>query len=144
MKQILKDSKWHTWTPHYQSHLLRLHETPYGDLYISDGRYFIRKGTEVTRIPDFAAPSIYRRGGIQMNTTTEQIGKYSFLNGFEKTQEGQYLIDKLRYFRLSAAAQRKVEAIESKYSYWVCINTTYADILRQRDESARVWYERNR
>lgn len=67
------------------------------------------------------------------NRFTFWLGPYAFVNNFEVTKEGKYLIKMLEHVRLSAAAQRKVNEILSTYAFWVQVDQQMIDIFKKRE-----------
>lgn len=80
------------------------------------------------KIPHYLARSL-----LSKNSFTFWIGPYAFVNEFETTAEGKYLIDMLKYSRLSTAAQRKVDNILDTYKFWVQVDEQFMSILKERD-----------
>ena len=82
----------------------------------------------VLAVPGFMAQSL-----LGNNTLTFWIGPYVFINGFETTAQGKYLIKMLEYPNLVPASQRKVDTILDVYKYWVQVDESFMEILKKRD-----------
>lgn len=82
----------------------------------------------VLAVPRFMAQSL-----LSNNTFTFWIGPYVFINGFEATAQGKYLIKMLEYPNLVPASQRKVDTILDVYKYWVQVDESFMEILKKRD-----------
>lgn len=124
--KILKHSKHHSFTKYYMQNLLPVHNTELGTLYrMHNGDYYLSPDPDtIVSIPYYAAHSM-----ISMNRFTFWLGPYAFVNEFEHTPEGKYLIKMLEYPRLSAAAKRKVDNILDTYSYWVQVDEQFMEIM---------------
>lgn len=82
----------------------------------------------VLAIPRFMAQSLLCNNGL-----TFWIGPYVFINGFEATAQGKYLIKMLEYPNLVPASQRKIDTIIDVYKYWVQVDESFMEILKKRD-----------
>ena len=71
------------------------------------------------------------------NRFTFWIGPYAFINEFETTKEGKYLIGTLVHPFLNSTAQHKVSQILDTYKYWVQTDIQMVRILQMRDYEAR-------
>lgn len=132
---MMRHSKWHELTKHYRSRLL-----PYQDVTIgketftickSGNSWYLRNEVHgVLTIPRFMALSLANR-----NMFTYWFGPYAFVNNFEKTPQGQYLIKMLEYSKLTPVAQHKVDIILKELGYWVQVDHDFMETLRKRDDS---------
>lgn len=88
----------------------------------------------VARIPLYMAASLMHMdniaGQVYRDTVTYWIGPYGFLNNFEDTTEGKYLIEMLQYMHLSNAAQHKVDKILAENGYWVQLDKDMLHIMQ--------------
>ena len=102
---------------------------------LSDGWYLRNDVTkQYCKIPYYLGWTLQGR-----NRFTFWIGPYAFINEFEDTAEGKYLIDMLKYSELTHTSQSKVDKILDTYKYWVQVDEQMIDILKHRDSySARV------
>lgn len=82
----------------------------------------------VLAIPRFMAQSL-----LGNDKFTFWIGPYVFINEFETTVQGKYLIKMLEYPKLVPASQRKVDTILDVYKYWVQVDESFMEILKKRD-----------
>lgn len=85
----------------------------------------------VLAIPRFMAQTL-----LDNNTFTFWIGPYVFINGFETTAQGKYLIKMLEYSKLAPVSQRKVDTILDVYKYWVQVDKSFMEILKKRDANS--------
>ena len=85
----------------------------------------------VLAIPRFMAQTL-----LDNNTFTFWIGPYVFINGFETTAQGKYLIKMLEYSKLAPVSQRKVDTIIDVYKYWVQVDKSFMEILKKRDANS--------
>ena len=106
--------QWKPWTRYYKTHLIPLGETKYGDVFVHQTNHYLKRGEEVTRIPDYLWQSLKGE-----HVMTEATVRYKFFNGFEKSKEGRYLMSISRYESLTPVAKVKVDAILATYSEWV-------------------------
>lgn len=95
-----------------------------------DQWYLVNDIEGILAIPQFVGQSLNNE-----NRFTYWIGPYAFVNNFETTAEGKYLIKMLEYRTLSPRAQQKVNHIKDMYGFWVQVDTEFMEILRKRDES---------
>ena len=86
----------------------------------------------VLAIPRFMAQSL-----LANNTFTFWLGPYVFINDFETTAQGKYLIKMLEYPNLVPASQRKVDTILDVYKYWVQVDESFMEILKKRDANSK-------
>lgn len=75
------------------------------------------------------------------NAFTFWIGPYVFINDFETTAQGKYLIKMLEYPKLVPASQRKVDTILDVYKYWVQVDESFMEILKKRDANNKGGYD---
>ena len=86
-----------------------------------------RRVQEYAKIPTFAVCTLQGK-----DTITYIIGPWIFLNGFESTAEGRYLIKIFPYyFNMSPRTDTKVTNILTSYGYWVHIHKEYKEIMSQ-------------
>lgn len=85
----------------------------------------------VLAIPRFMAQTL-----LDNNTFTFWIGPYVFINGFETTAQGKYLIKMLEYSKLAPVSQHKVDTILDVYKYWVQVDKSFMEILKKRDANS--------
>lgn len=141
--KILKHSNWHEESKYYKQHLFPIGQSVIGKSNIpvticringsgqEDAKYYIKHDIfGVQPVPRFMAHSL-----INQNRFTYWIGPYAFVNEFELTREGQYLIKMLEYPTLTPRAQQKVNDILNIFKYWVQVDTQMLDILKKRDRN---------
>lgn len=58
-------------------------------------------------------------------------GPFVFKNGFDETDEAQYLISMMQYPTLMDAASRKVRMIRTRYADWIDEDKEVIEILRR-------------
>lgn len=58
-------------------------------------------------------------------------GPFVFKNGFDETDEAQYLISMMQYPELTDAAMRKVDSILTHYADWIGRDKEINNILRR-------------
>lgn len=83
----------------------------------------------VLPVPRFMAQSL-----LGNDKFTFWLGPYAFLNEFETTTHGQYLIKMLEYPNLVPASQRKIDTIIDVYKYWVQVDDAFMEIMKKRDQ----------
>lgn len=143
----MKTFNWRPWSKHYRQTLLPIVTRHIGNnvfrlmkrndtYYLTDATCTVGENTAVVaRIPLYMATSLMHMdnsaGRIYRDTVTYWIGPYGFLNNFENTTEGKYLIEMLQYLHLSNAAQRKVNKILEENSYWVQIDDDMMNIMQK-------------
>lgn len=86
----------------------------------------------VLLIPAFVGESL--KG---INRFTYWYGPYAFINNFENTTQGRYLVNMLDYPHLNPRAKEKIRSIMDKYSYWVQEDTSFLETLKRRDLNAK-------
>lgn len=137
IKQILKHSEWRSETFYLKTGFFSNGQITIGQVVFSIGKvgdawYLKNKACEYCKIPYFMASSLKNT-----NRFTFWLGPYAFVNEFELTKEGQYLIKMLEHPCLSTAAQRKVDEILTAYRYWVQVDEQFMEILKKRDQEVR-------
>lgn len=139
--QILKHSNWKEETKYYHQHLFPLGQSVIGKSNIpvtvcrikneDSVNYYVKQEVfGVQWVPEFMAQSLLGK-----NSFTFWIGPYAFVNGFEETVQGKYLIKMLEYPSLTERAQQKVNDILNIYCYWVQVDKQFMEILKQRDSN---------
>lgn len=85
---------------------------------------YVTVANEYCRIPEWLYATM-----IHKDTITYIIGPWVFLNGFEKTLEGKYLIKIFACYpnKLRGLTKIKVDEYLQLYKYWVRIHTKYVD-----------------
>jgi len=129
---LRRKGRWKRWTPYYESSLLYLTTTEYGRVYTKHGQDYLVCEGEVSKIPYYVSLSL--RGD---HRVTKQWGPYKFINGFETTQEAEYLKKMFQYPHLTDVAQRKVTDILFDNSIWIELDDEFIEILNRREEALR-------
>ena len=142
----MKTFNWRPWSKHYRQTLLPIVSRHIGNdqfhlMKHNDTYYLMKPGivnettAVVARIPLYMAASLMHMdniaGQVYRDTVTYWIGPYGFLNNFEDTTEGKYLIEMLQYMHLSNAAQHKVDKILAENGYWVQLDKDMLHIMEQ-------------
>ena len=95
-----------------------MHNYPQYYLLTSDEKYYCK-------VPDWLATTM--AGG---RTITYVIGPWIFINGFENTKEGKYLIKIFPYyFNLTPKAKNAVDRILSNFGWWARIHEEYVEAM---------------
>lgn len=97
---------------------------------ISKSFYLVNSRHEYCKIHTYLYESLCGQ-----NRFTFWLGPYAFVNNFEATKEGKYLIKMLEHARLSTAAQRKVDDILTRFKYWVQVDNQMTEILKIRNQN---------
>lgn len=89
--------------------------------------------TQLTRIPDYVCRTAEERDKV-----TKIIGPYVFLNNFEDTPEGKYLIKMLpHWFNRKDIVEQKIADIMENHGWWVRINPETVAYMK-------MWYDAGR
>lgn len=145
IQKILKHSSWRPLTKYYEQNLWpkkTISMTLNGitsDVKICTTRskyFLLHEIYGVLAVPRFMAQSL-----LGNNAFTFWIGPYVFINGFETTAQGKYLIKMLEYPKLVPASQRKVDTILDVYKYWVQVDESFMEILKKRDANNKGGYD---
>lgn len=95
-------------------------------VWLSNGKYALTNVEgEWASVPAFIANTI-RGWNVERNR-----GPFVFKNGFDETDEAQYLISMLQYPILTHAALKKVDNIVHMYRDWISYDVEVRDILRR-------------
>lgn len=130
MYEVLKTLKWKHQTGHFSRNYMRI-GTGFGafediKVYTGHDKYaLVNAEGEWAVAPKFVVNTIR---GIVFERTR---GPFIFKNGFDETDEAQYLIQMLAYPILTDAAQRKVALIRKQYADWIDEDKEVKEILRR-------------
>lgn len=129
-----KDETYYLKTSFFIKDSIKINRIPFAVGSIQGSWYLRNNNTkQYCKIPTFVGLSLAKA-----NRVTNWFGPYAFVNGFETTKEGKYLMDMLKYAHLSPAAQRKVDDIMNTYKYWVQVDEAFMETLKERDRNKEV------
>lgn len=120
--------RWTNWSKHYKQHLILL---PYADmgltLYKGHNYYYLRNPVdEIAKIPLFLAQTM-----MNDDKVTQWYGPYTFINNFENTKEGRYLIETFQYLHQAKATKVKTQQILKTYAYWVQTDNDLLEVIEK-------------
>lgn len=128
--EILKTLKWKHQTQHFRANYMRI-GTGFGafedfKVYTGHDKYaLVNTEGEWAVAPKFLVNSI--RGIVY-----ERIrGPFIFRDGFDETDEAQYLVSMMIYPELTSAAEKKVALIRKQYANWIDEDKEVIEILRR-------------
>lgn len=125
---LRRNGKWKHWTPYYSASLLCVSNTAYGTVYTRHGQDYLLHEGDVSRIPYYVSLELQ-----ETHRLTQQWGPYKFFNGFETTEEAEYLKKMFQYPELTDRAQKKVTDILFEYSIWIEIDNEFMNVLKERE-----------
>lgn len=126
MYAVLRTLKWKPVTQHFKTHYMPISTVGVLQVYYSEGEYAIvnTKTSEYAKVPVFIANTLMG------NNFGKERGPFIFKNGFDETEEAAYLIAMLRYSRLTATAEKKVDSIRQRYADWISYDIEVNELLR--------------
>ena len=128
LREILKTLKWKHQTQHFKRNYIRIFYD-YVDgfsIWVSNGKYVLMNAEG-----EWATAPVFVINTIRGLTSEKERGPFVFKNGFEETNEAQYLIKMLQYATLTDAAEEKVAYIRRIYADWISDDVEIRDILRR-------------
>jgi hypothetical protein len=118
--------KWKPITNHFKITYIKVKSVPNFDIFISNGKYAL-----LNDIGEWAVAPDYIVNTLRNFLYERERGPFIFKNGFEETQQAQYLVSMMRYPELTVAAARKVDSIRTQYSDWIDVDKEVIKILRR-------------
>ena len=126
LHEILKTLKWKHQTQHFRANYIMVWHDDEFKAWLSNGKWALTNAEgEWAPAPEFIINTLR---GWNMEWTR---GPFIFRNGFDQTDEAQYLISMLQYPELTSAAKKKVNSILTRYADWIRRDIEINDILRR-------------
>ena len=126
LHEILKTLKWKHQTQHFRTNYIQVWHDDEFKAWTSKGKWALTNvAGEWAPVPEFIVNTLQ---GWNVEKTR---GPFILSNGFDETDEAQYLISMLQYPALTDAATRNVNSILTHYADWIRRDKEINDILRR-------------
>ena len=123
---ILKTLKWKPITQHFKEHYVPVGTSDEFQIRSSKGKYaLVNAEGEYAIAPTFVINTMRDYNYVKVR------GPFVFKDGFEETDEAQYLIRMMQYPTLTDATTRKVALIRKQYADWIGEDKEVINILRR-------------
>lgn len=132
LKAIHYYCSWHGMSNYYKNRLLHIvdyeEEGTKFKLTMFENRYYFVNRDMITAVPQHIVMTVLNK-----NKITHTEGPYVFMNHFEKTPDGKYLISMIQYwFCRTPSVQRKIDEIMDRAGQWIKISSSWISLEEKR------------